>query len=178
MRGSASLAILALLTGCGGGGPAPLPTGRITAYFPAGGVADTIVIDVVDRLALRRAELVAPDGQTTAATSIAARPASDSAALALPTGAYASGGAALGAVVGNPPNTGAVGAAVQTQSRLLTTVSTAAIGLPDPIAYRRAWQQYRIRLRLGDPPGAETREIVGPEPPPAATSPEEQTPRR
>ena len=74
IRGGIFLAILAVLTGCGGG-PAPLPTGRISAYFPAGGVADTIEVDAIDRLPLRRAEFVAPDGRTTAATSIAARPA-------------------------------------------------------------------------------------------------------
>ena len=168
MRRGALFAILAFSAGCGGGGPAPLPTGRISAYFPAGGVADTIEVDAIERLALRRAELVAPDGRTTAAISIAARLApSDSTALALPTGAYAGGALAFGALAGNPPNAGIVGAAVQSQSQLLATVSSATIALPDPVAYRRAWQKYRIRLRFGDPPDAESREIAGPEPPPA-----------
>ena len=74
---------------------------------------------------------------------------------------------AFGALAGNPPNAGIVGAAVQSQSQLLATVSSATIALPDPVAYRRAWQKYRIRLRFGDPPDAESREIAGPEPPPA-----------
>jgi hypothetical protein len=160
IRGGTVLATLAVLTGCAGG-PAPLPTDRISAYFPAGGVADTIEVEATDRLALRRAELVGPDGRTTAATSIAARPAQSDADVVLPTGAYAP----LRGFAGNPPNAGVVGAAVQTQSRLLATVSSATIALPDPVAYRQAWQKYRIRLRLGDPPEAESREIAAPEPP-------------
>ena len=119
MRGGGA-AILALLTGCGGG-PAPLPTGAVRAYFPKGAVAATIEVDAIDRLALRRADLVAPDGQTTAALSIAARPAPSDATLMLPTGADGDGGLALGALAENPPNAGAVGAAVQTQSQLFAT---------------------------------------------------------
>jgi hypothetical protein len=49
---------------------------------------------------------------------------------------------------------------------LLAVVSTASIPLPDPVAYRRDWQKYRIRLRFGDPPQVETREIDAPAPPP------------
>jgi predicted small lipoprotein YifL len=172
MRGRAVLAIVAFLTGCGGGGPAPLPTSQISAYFPAGGVADTIEVDAIDRLAMRRAELVAPDGRTTAAISIVARPAPiESAALALPTGAYAGGASALAALAPNPPTAGMVGAAVQRQGQLFAIVSSANIALPDPVAYRRAWQKYRIRLGFGDRPNAESREIAAPEPPPAASGP-------
>jgi hypothetical protein len=163
-------AILALLTGCAAGGPAPLPTGTVRAYFPKSAVADTIEVDAIDRLALRRADLVAPDGRTTAALSIAARPAPSDATLALPTGGDGGGGLASGALTGNPPIAGAVGAAVQTQSQLFATVSNATIALPDPVAYRRAWQKYRVRLRFGDAPRAESREIAAPEPPPAADS--------
>ncbi len=43
-------------------------------------------------------------------------------------------------------------------------MSSASIALPDPVAYRRDWQKYRIRLRLGDPPQAETRELAAPAP--------------
>jgi hypothetical protein len=172
MRRGALFAVVALSAGCGGGGPAPLPTGQIRAYFPAGGVADTIEVDAIDRLALRRAELVAPDGRTTAAISIAARPApSNSALLALPTGSYAGGALAFGASIVNPPNAGVVGTAVQAQSQLLATVSSATIALPDPVAYRRAWQKYRLQLRFGDQPNAESREIAAPEPPPVSTWP-------
>jgi hypothetical protein len=51
----------------------------------------------------------------------------------------------------------------------LATVSTAEIALPDPVAYRRDWGKYRIRLNFGTPPGeTETREIAAPEPPPGS----------
>jgi hypothetical protein len=171
MRRNPVLLVLAFLTGCGGGGPAPLPIDQISASFPAAGVADTIEVHAIDRLPLRRAELVDPNGQTTPAMSIAARPAPiDNTALALPTGTYAGDASAL-ALAGNPPNAGAIGAAVQTQSQLLAVLSNATIALPDPVAYRRDWQRYRIRLRFGDPPNAESREIEAPEPPPPPREP-------
>src|SRR5205807_7086247 len=59
------------------------------------------------------------------------------------------------------------GAAIQAREELLATVSSADIPLPDPVAYRRDWPRYRIRLVFGTPPGAiEMRELPAPEPPP------------
>ena len=58
-------------------------------------------------------------------------------------------------------------AALQGQEQLLAMVSNAQISLPDPVAYRRDWANYRIRLTFGTPPGAiETQEIPAPAPPP------------
>jgi hypothetical protein len=167
MRRIALLLFPAMLAGCGDAGPAALPIGEINAYFfPTGGVADTIEIDTLDRLPLRGAELVAPDGRAVPATSIAARPApSSGTAIALPTGSYAGGASALGGIAGNPSSPGTVGAAVGTRTTLLATVSNAAIALPDPVAYRRDWRRYRIRLNFGDPPDVEDREIAAPAPP-------------
>jgi hypothetical protein len=54
---------------------------------------------------------------------------------------------------------------LRTQEQVLTTVSVAAIPLPDPVAYRRAWREYRIRLGFGIPPG-EVRNVEIPAPPP------------
>jgi hypothetical protein len=170
MRGIAPFVILVFLAGCSGGGPAPLPIGRISAYFPAGGVVDTIDIDAVDRLPLRSAELVAPDGRTTAASFVAAQPASSG------NGVYAGGVAPLGTTTGQGLGPGTVGAGVQTQTTLLATSSNATIALPDPVAYRRDWRRYRIRLRFGAPPDLERREIAAPEPPAPATSPFPQPP--
>jgi hypothetical protein len=158
MRGTACLSLLAFLAGCGGG-PAPLPTGRISAFFPPGGVADTIEVDAIDRLALREAELVAPDGRTTRAQSIVAQPApAAGATVALPSGASFGGG-----VAGTATGPGSVGSGVQTEGRLLATVSQATIAVPDPAAYRRDWQRYRIRLRFGAPDG-ESRVLAAPPP--------------
>ena len=146
MRRGALFAILAFSAGCGGGGPAPLPTGRISAYFPAGGVADTIEVDAIDRLALRRAELVAPDGRTTAAISIAARPApSDSAGLALPTGAYAGGASGVGGGPGSstvrhhrlkacrPTSVSVPLAVIQSRARSSPTTSDGPGSAPVPV---------------------------------------------
>jgi hypothetical protein len=59
------------------------------------------------------------------------------------------------------------GAALHGEEQLLATASTADIALPDPVAYRRDWQHYRIRLTFGTPPDElETREIAAPAPPP------------
>ena len=55
---------------------------------------------------------------------------------------------------------------MRSQVQLLANLSQAEIPLPDPIAYRRDWPNYRVRLTFGTPPGAiEAREIAAPEPP-------------
>ena len=168
------LALLPLLSiaGCAGGGaPAPGPLGpseELRAGFPKGGVSDTIAIDAIERLPLRAAVLVAPDGTAIAATNV---DVADSPRFA--TGQWTagdpwrnalSGGGSAAALTMQHPE---VGAALQGQQQLLANVSTAEIALPDPVAYRRDWRKYRIRLTFGTPPGVvETREIAAPEPPP------------
>ncbi len=168
------LALLPLLltAGCAGGGappPGPLgPTEELRAGFPKGGVADTIAIDAIERLPLRAAVLVAPDGTAIAATNV---DVADSPRFA--TGQWTagdpwrnalSGGGSAAALTMQHPE---AGAALQGQQQLLANVSTAEIALPDPVAYRRDWRKYRIRLTFGTPPGVvETREIAAPEPPP------------
>jgi hypothetical protein len=163
MRGIAVLLFLALVAGCGGGGLAPLPIGRMGAYFAVGGVADTIYVDALDRLPLRSAELVAPNGRTAAVGSIVVQPAPSD------TGTYPGGMLALGNFGGQVPVPGAIGAAVQTRTTLLATLSNATITLPDPVAYRRDWWKYRIRLRFGAAPDVEIREIAAPAPPSGGT---------
>src|SRR6266705_912465 len=65
-----------LVAGCDGGGLPPGPAGpvgataQLRAGFPLRGLADTIVIDAIDRLPLRMAELVAPGGAVTPAGNI------------------------------------------------------------------------------------------------------------
>jgi hypothetical protein len=133
-------------------------------------VADTIAIDTVDRLPLRTADLVGPDGTTTAASYVNSQDAPS-----LPTGQWAAGNTWYGAVSGgnalaaltlsNVPTV----TAVQSQAQLLAIVSQAEIALPDPAAYRRDWQHYRIRLAFGmSSTAAETRDVPAPPPPPPA----------
>ena len=75
MRLAAALLTSALLTACGPeSGLAPLPTDQVRARFPPGGVANAIEVDAVDRLPLRTAELVAPDGEATPASYLHVNP--------------------------------------------------------------------------------------------------------
>jgi hypothetical protein len=56
--------------------------------------------------------------------------------------------------------------------QVLAVLSQAEIPLPDPIAYRRDWANYRVRLSFGIAPGEiETREIPAPAPPPQPAPP-------
>ena len=165
---------LIFVTACDGGGflpPGPPgPPGlsaQLRASFPRGGVADTIAVEAIERLALRAAELVAPNGTVIAAGTIdvvaSPRFATGQSVAGDPwRGAMLGGGSAAALAM---PDVHA-GAALYSQQQLLATVSTAEIALPDPVAYRRDWARYRIRLAFGTSPGeAETREIAAPEPP-------------
>jgi hypothetical protein len=166
------LLLLVLLTACEGGnalpsGP-PAPAEQVHASFPKGGLVDTIEIDAVDRLPLRAAELVSADGRATPASHIDV-----TASPTVATGQRVAGDPWQNALAGRGsaavltmPNAQA-GAALQGEQQLLATVSTADIPLPDPVAYRRDWRKYRIRLTFGTLPGEiETHEIAAPEPPP------------
>jgi len=167
------LLLLSLIAGCEGGGvPSPSPLGsseELHIGFPKGGLADTIAIDTVERLPLRAAVLVAPDGTAIATGSIdtvdSPRFATGQWVAGDPWRNGLAGGGAAAALLPHPE----IGAALQGQQQLLATVSTAEIALPDPVTYRRNWQKYRIRLTFGAPPGeTETRSLAAPEPPPGS----------
>jgi hypothetical protein len=150
-------------------GPPPPPgaTAEVTAAFPRGGLVDTIVVNAVDRLPLRSAELVAPDGSATPASyiDVAASPRFATGQRAAGNSwqrSFASGVAAPALAIGS----GQTFAAVESREQLLANFSTADIPLPDPVVYRRDWARYRIRLTFGTPPGAELRELPAPAPPP------------
>lgn len=173
MRLALCLAIIPLLAACGGGGgPMSSPPGEeISASFPAGGIADVIAIDATDRLPLRQAELIAPDGHATLAASVTANQSpTENFSQQSPTGAYSGSQFGVSSIGSNALSPGVVGGAPRTQTTLLAIVSSASIPLPDPVAYRRDWQKYRIRLHFGTPPDqVETREIPAPAPPPAGS---------
>ena len=137
MRGAITILTMILLAACADDGQAPLAGDQIHVRFPAGGVVDVIEVDVVNRLPLRKAELIATDGQATPATYL------------------------------NVPSSAVTGGAPQQRAALLAMASTASIPLPDPVEYRRDWRSYRVRLSFGDGPSeVETREVDAPEPPP------------
>lgn len=173
--------VLIMVAGCAGGAapPAATPIGapglasKLRVGFPARGLVDTIEIDAVDRLPLRSAELVAPDGTAAVASYLNV---SD-----LPS--FATGQSALDnrwRDVVEPSNlmpalladNAQAAAAIRGQAQLLSMVSFAEIQLPDPVVYRREWQHYRIRLTFGTPPGPlETRLVPAPAPAPPTPAP-------
>jgi hypothetical protein len=168
---------LLVVAACDGAVWSPGPAGsagvsaQVKAGFPRGGVADTIAVDAIEPRALRTAELIAPDGAATPASTVdvgaSPRVALGQWAVGDPwRNALPGGGAAAALTL---PHADA-GAALQGEQQLLATMSSAEIALPDPVAYRRDWARYRIRLTFGTPPGeVETRVIAAPEPPPEAS---------
>src|SRR5438874_2483158 len=63
-------------------------------------------------------------------------------------------------------------AALRGQVQVLAVLSQAEIPLPDPVAYRRDWATYRVRLTFGTPPSElESRELAAPAPPPQPAAP-------
>jgi len=170
MRVAAALLALSLLSACEAGAPAPLPGAEVRAEFPPGGVVNVIQVTALDPRPLHAAELVAPDGAATPATGIDTTKNPTTSA-----GQFGAGNTArnnlspqrtfANAVV--PPNPTYSGRPSE-RTELLLTRSVASIALPDPVAYRKDWQHYRIKAEFGTPPApTETIEIPAPEPPPA-----------
>jgi hypothetical protein len=61
---------------------------------------------------------------------------------------------------------------LRSQVQVLAVLSQAEIPLPDPVAYRRDWATYRVRLTFGTPPSElESREVAAPAPPPQPAVP-------
>jgi hypothetical protein len=166
MRVAAFMLTLALVAACAPeSGLAPLPADQVRARFPPGGVVNSIEIDAIDRLPLRTAELVAPDGQATPASylHVGASPSVTFYQRQIDT-PYEGNLFGIGNVA---PVPAVVTGAPQGDAQLLAMVSTASIPLPDEIEYRRDWRSYRIFLSFGDLAGeVERRVLPAPEPPP------------
>ena len=170
MRIVASFLILVALSACTvESGPVSLPSDQVRAYFPSGGVVNAIEVDATNRLPLRTAELVAPDGDATPASYLHVgsnpgvtyyqrffnRP-------------YVGNAMGIGDLAVGNSVTQDIGGAPQGAVRLLSMVSTATILLPDENAYRRDWRSYRVFLSFGDLSGEVERQVLpAPEPPPA-----------
>ena len=162
--------VIALLAACTDDGSPPFAGDQTRVRFPAGGVVDVIEVDAVNRLPLRKAELIAPDGLTTPASYLNVNPAPGvTSSQGLPNGPYAGNALGVGNIAAGDPLPALIGGAPQQRTAFLAMVSNATIPLPDPVEYRRAWQSYRLRLTFGDPLGdVETKELDAPEPPPGA----------
>jgi len=166
MRLAASLLALALVAGCAPeSGLPPLPSDQVSARFPPGGVINSIEVDAVDRLPLRTAELVSPDGQATPASYLHVNPSPGVAFYQRQIDTPYEG--TIFGLDKFAPAPGVVTGAPQGDARLLAMVSTASIPVPDEIEYRRDWRSYRIFLSFGDLAGeVERRVLPAPEPPP------------
>ena len=161
---------LASLAACADeSGLTALPNDRERAYFPAGGVVNAIEVEATNRLPLRSAELVAPDGQATPASYLHVNPGPGFTYYQRYfNNPYVGNAVGVGGVApGNLLSTDIGGGAPEGGIRLLAMVSTASIPLPDEIAYRRDWRSYRIFLSFGDLAGEVERKVLpAPEPPP------------
>ena len=168
MYGILAILTFILVAACADDGLPPLPDDQIRVRFPAGGVVDVIEVDAVNRLPLRKAELIAPDGLATPASYLNVKPSpSVTTYQVLPNAPYAGGVFGTGNIGAGSALSDLTGGASQQRATFLAMVSNASIPLPDPVEYRRDWQSYRIRLSFGDPPGEiETQEVAAPAPPP------------
>ena len=160
--------VIALLAACADGGSPPSAGDQTRVRFPAGGVVNVIEVHAVNRLPLRKVELIAPDGQVTPASYLNVNPSPGvTTSQGLPNGPYAGNALGVGNIAAGGPLPALTGGAPQQRTAFLAMVSSATIPLPDPVEYRRAWQSYRVRLSFGDPPGEiETQEVAAPAPPP------------
>lgn len=135
MRASLFVLLLLALAGCGGahrggGMPANIPPESLTAAFKPHGLADVIVVHAVDWRPLRRAELVAPDGERVPAYSLDV------------TASPVERGSLMQQITPGAP---------RPVTQTGTMVSTALILLPDPVRYGQEWRRWHIEVVLGDP---------------------------
>jgi len=169
MRIVSCLLTVFLFAGCADeNGLRRLPIDQIRARFPPGGVVDVIEVDAINRLPLRSAELIAPDGQATPASYLNVSPSPSVAySQGFSNGPYAGNAFGVSNLASGAPFSAEIVGGPQTSAQLLAIVSTASITLPDEIGYRRDWRSYRIFLSFGDLPSeVERRVLPAPEPPP------------
>jgi hypothetical protein len=137
--------LLPFLASCGEGTVPPGgPLERVSIAFT--GLNDVIVVTAVDRLPLRSAVLVDPDGERIAAYSldVSSSPVVEPSPTEL--------------VLGSPGVPYKV-------TQVNAMVATALIRLPDPTRYAKSWEQWHVELQLGDP-GSGERDVTLPAPAP------------
>jgi hypothetical protein len=137
--------------------PAPAP-GSVLARFPPGEARDVIEVAVLDRRMARAIELVAPDGATQPAYAIETERLPRLAEGAPEWGFAPASGRELPVGVSGTPTQATHAAATRT---------IGFVRLPNALDYARGWRSYRIRVRLGVPPGdVAVATIAAPPPPP------------
>ncbi len=142
---------LMMLAGCFSGGSIPgeppLPH-TINVRFVPRRDADAILVTTVDRLPLRRAELITPEGERLPAEWI-----------------DVSSSPREAQVVGSNQDVRIPGEQV-VLTQLGAMVSTASLRLPDSQRYAHSWRQWQVALHLGQPGGAEGQDVILPAPAP------------
>ena len=166
-RLSLLLALLFVPAACADAPQTALPQQGAWASFPPGGVVNVIRVDARDTLPLRTVELVAPDGAAIPASSLDVDKTPErNGGQSTVNDPWRSSMFASTNGIPIVPST-QLDPTVRSQNTLLLMVSTADIPVPDPVAYRRDWQKYHIRLGFGAGGDAvDTREIPAPQPPP------------
>jgi hypothetical protein len=117
--------------------------GEVKAQFISGQDVDVIEVRALETSAIRAATLVMADG-----TKVPAEQINAEASPSLPPTAIAGVGLSV-------PSTTLVG----------QIESVALVRLPDPPAYRQAWQHAVIEVTLGDGPGRTEERLAAPPPP-------------
>src|SRR5262249_34990812 len=108
---------IALLAACADGGSPPLGGRQTRVPFPAG---DGIEVDAANRLPLRKAELVAPDGLTPPASYLNVNPSPGvTSSQGLPNGPYAGNALGLGNIAAGGPLPALTGGAPQQRTAFL-----------------------------------------------------------
>ena len=167
-----------LMAGCannhGPAAPAGGPANPVVTSF-SGGAQDTLQVQVTDPQPVTRVELAAPDGRVFLASQI------DRERLTHQGGYYygqptvgvgvggGSGGCCWG---GSGVGVGLgfgfpLGDARQPDYRPEGVASTALIHVPNMAAYRAQWQQWKVRIYLGEGTNERMVEVAAPAPQPA-----------
>ncbi|HEY0523243.1 MAG TPA: hypothetical protein VGD08_07630 [Stellaceae bacterium] len=155
------------VAGCAGAAPPQpgsggSPPDSAAARFAPGAEADVIQVRVTDRRAVRDVTLVGPGGIAQPAFTLQTGGAAHAyePRTTAPSVDMRLGGSRSGSETAFPPGGGSVslyGGQI---------ASFAEIRLPDPVLYRQTWRDWRVRIRLGDPPDAATVDLPAPRPSP------------
>jgi hypothetical protein len=142
------------------------------ARFVTGSDVSVVQVTVSDRRAVRNAELVGPDGTVIQAYSIdvnragtAQQPVYQPSIGLAGSGGFGGGYSSFGAGIGVTMPFGGYSAPGSTVTVSDQLQSTALIRLADPLDYRRTWQDWRLRIQLGDAPDAAFVVLPAPQPP-------------
>jgi hypothetical protein len=145
--------------------PAGTPGNPVVTSFSQS-EQNTLDVQVTDRQPVTQAELASPDGQTFVAHQIDRERLSSGGGYGSPMGVGVGvGGGSGGFGVGTGFGIGFGGGSGAPRDPRVT--STARIRVPDMAAYRAQWQQWKVRVTLGEGSSRRTIEVGAPPPPTA-----------